>query len=239
MDFRSPSSGKGDYDNVHPSHYGWQYREMIEDILDTLEHNLPSLVPGYNDNNDGYILKGLVWFQGWNDMIDEQKVDEYASNLANLIRDIRADLDVPGLPVVIGELGAGGLHATEAITEIRTMQKNVTQLEEFKESTRFVPTAQYVVNDGVSYNGGYHYYGRADTFYHVGKAFGDAMADLLGFLKKENYPEAEGPSTSTIEETQVRKRISGNQASNKEDLTSNDETSFSGQETGVENLGGN
>ena len=62
VDFRPPSSGKGNYPGVKPVHYGWQYREMIDDILSALA-DLDSLVPGY-DNEIGYELSGLVWFQG-------------------------------------------------------------------------------------------------------------------------------------------------------------------------------
>ncbi len=57
----------------HPVHYGWLYRGMIEGIWETLEHDLPTIVPWYDDDYDGYELKGLVWFQGWNDMIDQKK----------------------------------------------------------------------------------------------------------------------------------------------------------------------
>jgi hypothetical protein len=36
------------------------------------------------------------------------------------------------------------------------------------------------VANETSYNGGYHYYGRADTYFHIGKAFGDGMLQLMG-----------------------------------------------------------
>jgi Carbohydrate esterase, sialic acid-specific acetylesterase len=62
IDFRPPSSGKGNYEGVKPVHYGWQYREMIDDILSTLA-DLENLVPGYDDDL-GFELSGLVWFQG-------------------------------------------------------------------------------------------------------------------------------------------------------------------------------
>lgn len=83
---------------------------MISDILEALG-NLTNIVPEY-DSEKGYELAGFVWFHGWNDMIDRRKVDEYEFNLANLIRDVRDDLDVPTMPFIIGGMGQKGLNAT-------------------------------------------------------------------------------------------------------------------------------
>jgi len=62
IDFRPPSSGRGSYPGVKPVHYGWQYREMIDEILSTLDQ-LDTIVPGY-DKDLGFELAGFVWFQG-------------------------------------------------------------------------------------------------------------------------------------------------------------------------------
>jgi hypothetical protein len=85
---------------------------MISDTLDTLD-NLTNLVPGY-DPDAGYELEGFIWFQGWNDMVDSsfKKVDEYEFNLANLIRDVRDDLDAPEMPFVVGGMGQRGVNTT-------------------------------------------------------------------------------------------------------------------------------
>ena len=183
VDFRPPSSGKGNYSGVKPMHYGWEYRQMITDILNALNNDLPTIVPGY-DKEEGYELSGFVWFQGWNDMLDWQKVQEYESNLANFIRDVRADLDVPNMPFIIGELGMHGLHpegkGADRVLAMRKAEKAVTLQAEFRNSTLFVPTAQYAVLNGTTYNGGYHYNGRADTYCHIGHAFGEAMLRLIG-----------------------------------------------------------
>jgi alpha-galactosidase len=97
--FRPPSAGQGNYPNVDPDGqygYGWQYRIMMADIRDILD-NIADYVPGY-DESEGYVLSGFVWFQGWNDLIDYQKVLEYGSNLAHFIRDVRLELSEPALP---------------------------------------------------------------------------------------------------------------------------------------------
>jgi hypothetical protein len=182
IDFRPPSSGVGNYSGVKPMHFGWQYRDMIATILDGLAH-ISTLIPQY-DEEAGYELAGFVWFQGWNDMISWPKVAEYQFNLANLIRDVRADLDVPNMPFVIGELGMKGLHPTgqgaDRYMAMQQAEQAVAMMEEFRNSTMYVPTAKYVIANGSSYSGGeYHYFGRADTYCHIGRAFGEAMLSLM------------------------------------------------------------
>jgi alpha-galactosidase len=98
VDFRPPASGEGEYSGVKPSHYGWEYRQMISDTLAALDH-LKDYVPDYDADDEGYEFSGFVWFQGWNDMLNMPWVQEYGFNLANLIRDVRKDLDAPHMPV--------------------------------------------------------------------------------------------------------------------------------------------
>jgi len=49
---------------------------------------------------------------GWNDMISSPKVQEYEFKMANLIRDVREDLDAPMMSVIIGGMGQYGVTAT-------------------------------------------------------------------------------------------------------------------------------
>ena len=70
---------------------------MINAIHDTLGNLSSYSVPGFS-SEAGYTLEGFVWFQGWNDMLDMRKVQEYGSNLVHFIRDVRLDLDAPNLP---------------------------------------------------------------------------------------------------------------------------------------------
>jgi len=70
---------------------------MISDIYTTLGNLSTYQIPGYTASS-GYTLEGFVWFQGWNDMLDMTKCQEYGPNLAKFIRDVRLDLDAPDLP---------------------------------------------------------------------------------------------------------------------------------------------
>ncbi len=103
-DFRPPSVTAGVY-----------YTRMIDHVRQVLA-DPGKIVPTY-DPDDGYELAGFVWFQGWNDLVDQKTYpnrgrpngyDRYTEYLAHLIRDVRKDLDAPTLPFVIGVLGVNG-----------------------------------------------------------------------------------------------------------------------------------
>ncbi len=176
--------------------YGKAYRDTIAHVNEVLG-NLNQLFPKY-DEKRGYELAGFVFFQGWNDMVDgEQRGEKYARftpRLAQLIKDVRKDLKAPNLPVVIGELGAGGKRG-----DFQAAQAAVAELPEFKGNVTFVKTVEFwepdveeLVNKGVwkgpdwvkFYNigseRGYHYLGSARIYYKMGKAFGEGMVELLG-----------------------------------------------------------
>jgi hypothetical protein len=95
---------------------------------------------------------------------------------------VRKDLNAPELPVVVGELGQQGSEPEQRYADkhfaFRKIQSDIAAMDEFKDNVRFAETAKYVVKDGDSFDGGYHYYGRADTFFQIGQSFGEAMLSL-------------------------------------------------------------
>src|SRR5258705_3772868 len=110
-DFRPPSSGGA---------LGPYYTKMLEEIRAALT-NLNSDFPSYGER--GYELAGFVWYHGWNDGVDPKRaVPEYETNLVNLIKDVRKELDVPALPVVIGDLTGPGVKAPAEWTNVRQAQ---------------------------------------------------------------------------------------------------------------------
>lgn len=52
-------------------------------------------------------------------------------------------------------------------------------MAEFKGTVGFARTAPFVIKEGQGYDGGYHYRGRADTFYKIGVSFGEEMKKLI------------------------------------------------------------
>ncbi len=75
---------------------GVYYRLMLEHIRKVLG-DIKRVYPDY-DAKSGYELAGLVWFQGWNDMVDggtyptrgqPGSYDAYSKTLEHFIRDVR------------------------------------------------------------------------------------------------------------------------------------------------------
>ena len=100
---------------------GAYYRKMVDEIQNCLS-DLGKITPDYHHRD--YEIRGLAWFQGWNDFcqwhlnLDGRRagiglIDRYAHNLAALFSDLRNDLGEPELPIAIGELGVGGYKMVE------------------------------------------------------------------------------------------------------------------------------
>jgi alpha-galactosidase len=175
--------------------FGASYRAMLEEVNSTLA-SLTTLFPSYE--GQGYELAGFVWFQGWNDMIDDVATAEYAVNMAHFIRDVRKDLKVPNLPFVIGQMGIDGTQNVNAkMQKFKDAQAATAALPEFKGNVALVKTdvfwdqeADAVYKKGwrqnleewntVGSDYPFHYLGSAKTLCRIGKALGEAMLALRG-----------------------------------------------------------
>jgi alpha-galactosidase len=114
--------------------------------------DIKRVAPEY-DPKQGYELAGFVWFQGFNDMIDEWNYDPmrpggydmYGQLLAQFIRDVRKDLSAPKMPFVIGVMGIGGVQEGEKPPQLyfRQAQAAPASLPEFKDNVVAVQTAPY------------------------------------------------------------------------------------------------
>ncbi|MFN7021651.1 MAG: sialate O-acetylesterase [Phycisphaerales bacterium] len=169
-DFRPPSSG---------GTTGPYYTLMIEQIREALA-NIKRDFP--QSKAEGYELAGLVWYQGWNDGCDtKHAVPEYERNLVNLIRDVRKDLGVPNLPVVVGELTGPWVDAPKEWEELRRAQAAAAAHPDFRGNVAFVPTRHFVraPEDSPNPGHGHHEFGNAETYFLVGDALGKGMVDLL------------------------------------------------------------
>lgn len=176
-DFRPPSAGPYVFNEAQLANFqkqgknvenmrkakeaetGVYYRLMIEHVRKVLG-DLPRVVPGF-DAAQGHELAGFVWFQGWNDMVDQGTYpkrdqpggyDAYSEVLAHFIRDVRRDLNTPDLPFVIGVLGVGG-PTSEYLPEQKRYQRThenfraamsaPAQLPEFRGTVTSVLTENY------------------------------------------------------------------------------------------------
>ena len=125
-----------------------------------------------------YEITGFVWQQGWNDMCTAPAIPEYAQNLVNLVSDLRNEFNVPNMPVVVGELGNGGLVKDGAMFEFRKAQEEGTKLLKhalFVKTTDFARPAELSPNVGH----GHHWFGNAESYFLIGEALGESMQKLL------------------------------------------------------------
>ncbi|NCF55789.1 MAG: hypothetical protein GWP41_05930 [Planctomycetia bacterium] len=190
--FQSPSKGGP----------GDAYSMMLENV-DRVLSDIGAVVPDYK--GQGFEIRGFIWFQGWNDMINNEKTAAYADNLTAFIDDIREHWKVEKLPVVIGELGSGGHKTSRGIELFRAAQRQIAAVDRFSGNVRVVDTAGYwdwhadrlfrlnawksedPVEKQRFYNVAcdrpYHYLGSGKIFYLMGWAMGHGMTSLLGLAE--------------------------------------------------------
>lgn len=169
-DFRPPSSG---------GEVGPYYRKMLAEIREGLSR-LPQEFP--SGRGEGYELAGFVWYQGWNDGCEPKTaVPEYERNLVNLIRDLRRELAVPNLPVVIGELTGPWVKAKGEWAELRRAQAGAAAHKEFAGTVQFVETHEFVrpAEESPCPGHGHHEFANAETYLLVGDALGQGLKRLL------------------------------------------------------------
>jgi hypothetical protein len=134
------------------SESGRFYRFMIDHVKSVLA-DPKRVCPAYNPA-DGYEVAGFIWFQGFNDLVDgntyptgpDRKTRDYSKYsewLADLIRDVRKDLDAPKMPFVIGVLGVDGLNAKDNTIAFREAMAAPAAMPEFKGNVAAVQTAPF------------------------------------------------------------------------------------------------
>jgi alpha-galactosidase len=184
-DFRPPSSGKlPDIREDLKKWEGNEYYMMIEGARATLR-NLAQIVPGYQ--NQGYELKGFVWFQGHKDTGNKEWAASYEQNLVNLIKDVRAAFKTPKLPVMIATVGFSGHEMagnTKIVWQAQMAVGDTAKHPEFAGTVKTVDTRDYWRKKEASPSGqGYHYNRNAETYMLVGEALGRGMIELIGARK--------------------------------------------------------
>lgn len=167
-EFRPPSSG---------GTVGAEYLKLVDISKETfakLDQFFPEL------KGEDFRLMGIGWHQGWNDRVNQTFNDEYQKNLANLIHDLRAELEAPNLPFVIAETGMSGPNESHPrALSLMAAQKAVAEMSVFRGSVAFVPTQVFWrdAEDSPS-SQGYHWNSNAETYYLLGEAMGKAMLEL-------------------------------------------------------------
>lgn len=174
-----------------PGDPGFYYHEVLRIVKDVTE-NIGTYFPAYN--GQGMEIAGLCWHQGWNDQyggFDEN----YETNLAAFIRDIRSaehGLGVPDLPVVIA---TSGMIQTEEslIKQGQLAMADAKKYPQFAGNVAVVDTDKPYGLDGMVFkfdeNGptnkvGYHWNNHARSYTNIGIA----MAAEMPKLNKPSVP---------------------------------------------------
>ena len=180
--FRPPSSGKPKYEKTsyRDEDLGSSYREMVRIVKDLCK-DPGSRFPELEGRE--VEIAGFGWHQGWNDAGSREMVDEYAANMANLIRDLRKDLGVKDLPVVIANTGMIGMEATGIRAELCEIQLKMADekvMPEFAGTIAAIETRPFARPANQSPSGfGYHWNHNAESHFLLGDAMGAAMVELL------------------------------------------------------------
>lgn len=172
---------------------GKEYRRLVEFTREVLG-DLKSYHPEY-DPAAGYEIAGFVWFQGWSDKHAGQTSDQYARNLANLIRDLRKDLDAPKMLVVSGTPSYDHTREAYEAHPVVLAQRAVGRMPEFQGNVAIVETLQYYDQQiwplwpawkehfpewyMVGSNVACHYLGSGRFFVRLGDALSTAMAGMM------------------------------------------------------------
>lgn len=190
IDFRPPSADKPAYDlggnrqkalEEDPKILGHYYRLMLDHVREVVADpgaHFPELKGRQAE------IVGFGWHQGWNDGCHDKFAAEYEENMAHFIRDLRKELRIADLPVVIANSGFGGNDQSGIrlqITEAQMAVADPAKHPEIKGHVTTVDTRPFHRPVEQSPSGfGYHWNHNGETHYLIGEAMGKAMVDLLG-----------------------------------------------------------
>ncbi len=173
-DFRPPSAVAARGGKV-----GRYYVEMMEQVHEVLD-NLGTEFPGWA--GQGYQITGFGWHQGWNDRLNAVMSGDYQANLADLIRDVRAEFGRPGLPVSIATSGMDSGTTRTPVELAQLAVANPALYPAFGGKVLTVDTRAPVLwRDPAASpaNEGFHWNRNGETYFLIGDSMGKGMVDLL------------------------------------------------------------
>lgn len=120
----------------------------------------------YTDyDGQGFEVAGFVWLQGWNDQ-NASFAPEYEQNLVNLVHDVRADLGIADLPVIISDNPRD--VSVQLHNDVATAKSNAVNTL----NSELPGSAVYVDSLGVDPDGGggwFHWNFAASNYIEMGK----------------------------------------------------------------------
>jgi hypothetical protein len=117
------------------------------------------------------VIKGVLWHQGETDTLKQQDAETYETRLTKMLSDLRADLSVPDLPVVVGQLGDFLALTPEKNPYFETVRAAIKHVSEV------VPHVGYADSAGLDHKGDKLHF-TADAEREMGARFAKAMHEL-------------------------------------------------------------
>ena len=156
---------------------GKQYDEDVGNAKKALEE-IGKRYPGATE----FEIAGFVWWQGHKDQ-NTVHANRYEHNLVNLIKSLRKDFNTPDAPFVLATIAFGGWKLEDPGKTIAEAQLAIADPEkhpEFKGKVKCIEARDLWRELEVSpKNQDYHYHRNAGTYFDVGLALGNAMAEIF------------------------------------------------------------
>jgi alpha-galactosidase len=174
-DFRPPSAAAAR--GGEPGHYYLLMIEQVRQALDNFDTEFPEWA------GLGYQIAGFGWHQGWNDAMHQKPADEYETNLADFINDLRAEFGQPKLPFAIAATGHGGANQKNPFSTVLAAQLAVADPRRhpaFAGSVFSVDTRPFWREPDVSpVNDGSHWHANGESYFLIGDSIGQGMVEML------------------------------------------------------------
>jgi len=156
-DWRPPSAG---------GEVGALYDQMIQSFLSFRDNGLTETFPDDLEERS-YEVAAFVWLQGWNDQFEDGFVAQYEDNLVALVGDVRADLELPGLPAVIVE----GPTLDQELRDARSAA--IARLNVSQPGSAVLVETEDLVEEEIE--GNFHFHFNAANYLEVGRRIADAL----------------------------------------------------------------
>jgi hypothetical protein len=181
--FRPPSSGWSVNPPVNSTQEGFYYTEILR-LVNEATNQLGTYFPDYN--GEGFEIAGLCWHQGYNDKIDSARSAEYEVNLANLIGDLRVDLEAPNMPFVIA---TSTMEESQSYSVVELAQLKMEDAAAYPQFAGNVSVIDARINYGdlqfwfpateSPMDQGFHWNRNAKTYTNLGFAMAREMAEMV------------------------------------------------------------
>ena len=121
-----------------------------------------AMIKALKAQREGGKFIGVIWHQG---EADRNKWEGYADKFADLVKHLRQDLDIPDLPVVIGEIG-----------DWKGNSKSINQ--EIVAIPGKVPQVACVSADGLTHMGDTLHFS-ADAQHQLGRRYAEKLIEMV------------------------------------------------------------